>query len=79
MNAQELITELSRQGVNIEAVGDELRINAPKGVLTSELRQELVEHKQAILTLFKPPPIAWTEATWDRRMDCKRAKNNVSL
>jgi hypothetical protein len=56
MNAQELITELSKQGVILEAENDGLRIDAPKGVLTSELRQELVEHKQAILTLLSPPP-----------------------
>jgi hypothetical protein len=63
MNAQELITELSRQGVNIEAVGDGLRIDAPKNVLTSDLRQGLIEHKQAILTLLSPPPIGTAAPT----------------
>jgi DNA polymerase I-like protein with 3'-5' exonuclease and polymerase domains len=96
MNAQELITELSRQGVQIEAfkrerarcdafgkrrllqrstnpplapprrggelhspsatalsTADELRIEAPKGVLTTELRQTLVAQKQALLTLLQ--------------------------
>jgi hypothetical protein len=56
MNAQELIIELSRQGVIIEAIADELRINAPKGVLTAELCQALVEQKQALLTLLQMPP-----------------------
>jgi len=59
MSAKELLTELLGQGVNIEAVGDGLRIDAPPNVLTSELRQALAEHKQAILTLLSPPaPIA---------------------
>jgi len=57
MNAQELITELSRQGIILEACYDGLRIEAPKGVLTAELRQALAEQKQAILTLLSPPLI----------------------
>jgi hypothetical protein len=56
MNAQELITELSRQGIILEACDDGLRIEAPKGLLTAELRQTLVEQKQAILTLLQTPP-----------------------
>ncbi len=63
MIAQELLSELVRKGVNLEVVGNELRIDAPKGVLTAELRQSLIEHKQAILTLLSPPPIGTAAPT----------------
>jgi hypothetical protein len=70
MNAQELITELSKQGVILEAENDGLRIDAPKGVLTSELRQSLTEQKQAILTLLsQPSPIGAAPTVLDERMD----------
>jgi hypothetical protein len=36
-------------------VENELRIDAPKGVLTAGIRQSLAEQKQAILTLLSPP------------------------
>ena len=53
MIAQEFLSELSRDGIKIEAVGNELRIDAPKSVLTTELRQSLIEQKLAILTLLR--------------------------
>jgi len=53
MNPEELLTELSQRGVILSAVDDKLRIDAPKGVLTSELRQVLTEQKTAILGLLR--------------------------
>jgi len=53
LNPEELLTELSARGVIIKAVDNKLRIDAPKGALTSELRQAIAEQKLAILTLMQ--------------------------
>ncbi len=43
------IKRLRRLGVKLEVSGERLRCNAPKGVLTSELRAELAERKEELL------------------------------
>lgn len=48
-NLDDLLTDLTARGVLIEAHGDKLRIAAPAGALTANLRQALAEHKAAIL------------------------------
>jgi hypothetical protein len=53
LNPEELLAELSGRDVIIKAVDNKLRIDAPKGVLTSELRQAIAEQKLAILTLMQ--------------------------
>ena len=53
MRAALLLSELSRRGVRLEAAGDRLRFDAPKGVLTPELRREMVEHKAELLELVE--------------------------
>jgi hypothetical protein len=50
---EELLTELSQRDVILSAVNDKLRIDAPKGVLTFELRQALTEHKTALMELLR--------------------------
>ena len=52
MNAAELLAELNRRGVALEAVGDRLRYDAPKGALTPELRAAMAEHKAELLELI---------------------------
>ncbi|CAN7362696.1 amino acid adenylation domain-containing protein [Pseudoduganella sp. LjRoot289] len=55
---QALLLELNRLGIKLRLEGDELRVNAPQGALTGELRQLLREHKQAILPLLRSSGIA---------------------
>ena len=49
MNLEELLNALSCRGVQIEAANGQLRIQAPKGVLTDELRLALAQHKTDLL------------------------------
>jgi len=50
----ELLADLKRRGVILEAIGDRLRVDAPAGMLTPELRQALVVHKAELLELLAP-------------------------
>jgi TubC N-terminal docking domain len=52
MNAVELITELRSLGVALEAEGDRLRIEAPKGAVTPELREALTASKDEVIRLL---------------------------
>jgi hypothetical protein len=49
--AQELIEKITRQGGKISIFGETVEIDAPKGVVTPKLRNELVAHKTEILAL----------------------------
>ncbi|HEY9404140.1 MAG TPA: amino acid adenylation domain-containing protein [Pyrinomonadaceae bacterium] len=51
--AAAFIKRLDLLGVELEASGERLRCNAPKGVLTSELRAELAERKEELLGLLR--------------------------
>ena len=53
MNLNQLLTELSERGVKLWAEGDQLRIRAPKGALTLELRDSLTQCKTELLTLLQ--------------------------
>jgi hypothetical protein len=48
-----LVAELKAQGVQLSARGDRLRVEAPPGVLTPEVRQALTDRKAAILALLE--------------------------
>src|SRR5207248_8178350 len=52
MNLNEVLAELSNVGVKLWAEGEQLRIRAPVGRLTSELRNALAENKAEILMLL---------------------------
>lgn len=49
MNTTEIVNELRGAGAVIEAHGDRLRIDAPKGLLTPERREALRAHKHELL------------------------------
>jgi len=53
MNLDELLAELSQRGVKLWADGDQLRIRAPKAILTPELRDSLTEYKAELLSLLR--------------------------
>ncbi|MCU0680764.1 MAG: amino acid adenylation domain-containing protein [Polyangiaceae bacterium] len=48
----ELLHGLALAGVRLKAEGDQLRVSAPKGALTAELRERLVRHKLELLSLL---------------------------
>ena len=53
MSLSELLTDLSQQKVELWAEGDELRLRAPKGVITAEIRQVIEENKPKLLSLLQ--------------------------
>ena len=53
MRTLELLSNLRRKGIEIWADCDRLRYNAPKGVLTPDLRKELADRKPEILALLR--------------------------
>jgi amino acid adenylation domain-containing protein len=53
MNLHLLLNTLSDRDVKLSANGDSLEVDAPKGVITSELRDSLISHKSEILELLR--------------------------
>ena len=54
MNASELLTELRNLGARVWVEGTELKLKAPKGALTEELRGELTRNKASLLAMLAP-------------------------
>ena len=59
MTPIDLIARLRNAGIRLKAIDGELEVDAPAGALTSELRDEIVRHKPALLRLL----------SWSRRSD----------
>lgn len=53
MDLHLLLNNLSHKGIKLSSKGDSLEVDAPKGALTPELRQSLIEHKREILLLLQ--------------------------
>jgi amino acid adenylation domain-containing protein len=53
MNINQLLGEISSQGVQLSADGEQIRIRAPKGSLSTALRDSLLEHKQELILLLR--------------------------
>jgi len=49
MTIKELLNELSEKGVKLWADGEQLRIRAPKGVITPDRKEAIAKHKPEIL------------------------------
>jgi amino acid adenylation domain-containing protein len=56
MSLEELLTHLRLSDASIAADGDQLRLNAPAGVVTPALRDELAANKPALLALLRAHP-----------------------
>ena len=56
MSVAALILELEAKGVRLTVTGSKLRVNAPQGTITPDLRMQLVEHKPELIALFSEPP-----------------------
>jgi TubC N-terminal docking domain len=52
MTAATLLADLFRQGALVTVVTDRVRVEAPKGVLTPEIRAALAAHKTRLLCLL---------------------------
>ncbi|MHB8763134.1 MAG: TubC N-terminal docking domain-related protein [Deferrisomatales bacterium] len=52
MTALALLRDIEAQGIRLEAQGDRLRVDAPAGALTPELRAALAEHKPELLRVL---------------------------
>jgi len=50
---QELLKKLSSHNINIDVVAGQLKINAPKGVMTPELLNEIKTHKAELLDFIQ--------------------------
>ena len=53
MNIHLLLNNIAQKGVKLASNGDSLDVDAPKGVLTPELRDSLIKHKAKILELIR--------------------------
>ncbi|MHC5860260.1 amino acid adenylation domain-containing protein [Nostoc sp.] len=53
MNVKQLVSELSQRGVKLWVEGEQLRVNAPKGVLTVETRDLLAKNKAELILLLE--------------------------
>jgi hypothetical protein len=54
MTLTELLDTTTAAGIRLEAQGDRLHVEAPAGIVTANLRDELARHKPALLTLLRP-------------------------
>jgi hypothetical protein len=52
MTAAALLAELQRRGASLTANGDKLRVEAPVGTLTPDIREALVRFKPALLAIL---------------------------
>lgn len=55
MTAHAFVADLRRRGVHLEAHGDWLRVDAPKGVISDADKDELRRHKTDLLAHLKRP------------------------
>ena len=55
MSALTVLQETTRLGICLEAVGEDLRIRAPKGALTAEIQHRLKQNKSSLLSLLRLP------------------------
>ncbi|WP_373528143.1 amino acid adenylation domain-containing protein [Nostoc sp.] len=53
MNIKQFVAELSQQGVKLWVKDEQLRVNAPKGVLTTETRDSLAKNKAELILLLE--------------------------
>src|SRR5215217_2075857 len=68
MNASALLEDLRRRDVTLEAAGGNLRVDAPIGVMTAELKADLAKLKPEMLELLeRERPEADPKVEPDRR------------
>lgn len=55
MTLEALLDECAARGITLSAAGDRLKVDAPVGAVTSELRQSLADHKAELLAYLAGP------------------------
>lgn len=72
MTVDVLLRELSARGVELRlGRGGKLKVKAPRGAITLELRRALVELKPAVLRVLRWDPLVpagWTPEAWAGRL-----------
>ena len=58
MTAHELLISLRRSGIELTVSGNRLRVEAPRGAVTSELRRVLIARKRELLAALSPA-VSW--------------------
>ena len=60
MTTLEFLSRLRKSGIELQVVGNRIRINAPEGVLTEALKEELGARKEEVLAFLKSTEVAET-------------------
>ena len=55
MTVAALLLTCQKAGIHLAADGETLEIDAPRGALTPDLRDQLAHHKTALLEALRPP------------------------
>ena len=53
MNYSEIVNELTHQGIQLWCDGDQLRLRAPKGVITPAIKARIKAYKPQILDFLR--------------------------
>ncbi|GAX45459.1 amino acid adenylation domain-containing protein [Tolypothrix sp. NIES-4075] len=77
MNIEQLVANLTKQGVKLWVESEQLRVNAPKGVLTPDTRDLLVKHKTELISLLhqKNEIVQFTESSATTPIKVDRPQN----
>ena len=71
MGAAGILASLRSMGAELHVVGDKLKVDAPAGALTPEVRARIAEHKQDLLVLLRDrgqPDAAARLDWWQKRL-----------
>lgn len=53
MNLNQILSQIASQGIRLSAEGEQLKISAPKGTLTPEIRELISQNKAELLQLLQ--------------------------
>ncbi len=83
MTPTELIAELERRNVKIFLAGDKLRLEAPAGVLTPEIKEAVTKYKPELMAWLRNPTCeVWpgnVVRVYPMRPACRQAGHCLSL
>jgi len=85
MTVTSLLKELSARGVRLQRDDGHIHVRAPRGVVTRELHQALVQHKPELLDILKAKstrwdpliPRGWTPTAWHGRLTYLAARSET--
>ena len=76
MTAESLRNDLAARGIWLGIAGANLRVSAPKGTMTPELQQVIVDHKAELLVGLKT---GWAESAKRMIADCPDPEGRAHL